>query len=126
MGCKQRDEAARHLAAVRQLLSASPTMETRDRESNLYACEMTPNPCTQGGGAVVDNGPSSGGEVPNIYIAYMYRLWPDSQWIINIKFYDESNATIKEFREIWIILAPHVLELSTAFTMTLRIIVTEL
>ena len=43
------------------------SMEARDHESNLY-CEMTPNPCTKGGGAVVDNGPSSGGEVLDIYM----------------------------------------------------------
>ena len=49
-------------------------MEARDQKSNLYACEMTPNPCTQGGGAVVDNGPSSGAEVSNIYIV----MWPPS------------------------------------------------
>ena len=55
----------------------------------------------------------------------MYLLWPVSQ-IINIKFYEESNATIKEYSEIWIILAPHVLELSTVFTMMVRIIVIEL
>ena len=35
------------------------SMEARDQESNLYAYEMTPNPCARGGGAVVDNGPST-------------------------------------------------------------------
>ena len=48
------------------------TMEARVQESNLYAYEMTPNPCARGGGVVVDNGPSSGGEVSiyQIYIAW--------------------------------------------------------
>ena len=70
-------------------------MEARDQESNLHAYEMTPNPCARGGDVVVDNGPSSGWEVSiyQIYIAYVYRLWPVSQKIINIKFYEESNAT---------------------------------
>ena len=47
-------------------------MEARDQESNLYDYEMTPNPCARGGGVVVDNGPSSGGEVSiyQIYIAW--------------------------------------------------------
>ena len=69
-------------------------MEARDQESNLYAYEMTPNPCARGDGVVVDNA-SSGGELSiyKIYIAYVYRLWPVSQKIINIKFYEESNAT---------------------------------
>ena len=60
-----------------------PSMEARDQEYNLCAYEMAPNPCARGGGAVVDNGPSSGGEVSKyhiyIYIAYVYRLWPVSQ-----------------------------------------------
>ena len=43
-------------------------MEARDQESNLYAFEMTPNPCARDGGAVVDNGPRNGGEVSHIYI----------------------------------------------------------
>ena len=44
------------------------SMEARDQESNLYAYEMTPNPNTRGGSAVVDNGPSSGGEVSKYQI----------------------------------------------------------
>ena len=36
-----------------------PNMEARDQESNLDAYEMTPNPCARGGGAVVDNPPST-------------------------------------------------------------------
>ena len=45
-------------------------MEARDQEYNLYAYEMTPNPCATGGGVVVDNGPSSRGEV-SIYQIYI-------------------------------------------------------
>ena len=36
----------------------------------------------------------------------MYRLWPVSQYIINIKCSEVINAMIKEYNEIWIVLAP--------------------
>ena len=58
---------------VKMAAGKKKPMEARDQESNLYACEMTPNPCTRGGGVVTDNGPSSGGEVSHIYI-YIYSV----------------------------------------------------
>ena len=68
---------------------ALSAVEARAQESNLYAYEMTPNLCARVGGAVVDNGPSSDGEVSKhhiyiyiyvcMYIAYVYRLWPVSK-----------------------------------------------
>ena len=66
----------KYVARIKTLSSIatwlSPTIEARDQKSNLYAYEMTPNPCARGGGVVVDNGPSSGGEV-SIY--QIYTAW---------------------------------------------------
>ena len=60
-------------------------MEARDQESNLYAYEMTPNLCARGGGAVVDNGSSSGGEVLKYHI-YSVRVPFMASLSINYKY----------------------------------------